>query len=157
MHGILRTVVAVFVLIGFASSASDFGLLLSTAWAASPERTRCPLHAAKCCCPKVCQSPPPTRPSCHKSESGESGEGLKPAQRIPKAACVVKAGCGRSESAVAPPLSFKDFVPEPSEQIGFDGNSSLFHPPNNRLSLLDRSASVFHPPRDHQSTTQFGV
>ena len=93
MHGILRTVVAVVVLLAFSLSTTDLTLLLGASLKATPEGTSCPLHKTKCCCPKVCKTPPKVGAACHKP--GDSTERLGAAKTAPATACVLKAGCDK--------------------------------------------------------------
>jgi len=145
MHRTFRTVVTAFVLVVFSLSATDSGLLLSASWKVTAEGWSCPLHAAKCCCPKVCKTPPKAEPSCHKS--AEPTEQLSTSKTAPGAACVLKAGCGKETSVGFLPL-LKDFVPESLEQIGFDPSLSIFVSAKDRFFLMDSSLQFFHPPRN---------
>ena len=144
MHRTFRIVVATVVLVAFSLGATDSGLLLSAS--SKPEGESCPLHMAKCCCPKVCKSPPKKKPSCHKSI--EPIEQLSIAKTIPQAGCDLKAGCGTKETRVAFLQLLKDFVPESLEQIGFDQSRSLFVSATDQFLLLDASPQPFHPPRN---------
>lgn len=145
MHRIFRIVVAAVVLVAFSLGATDSGLLLSASFKPSEERGSCPLHMVKCCCPKVCKSPPKTKPSCHKA--AEPTEQLSTAKTT-QAGCVLKAGCGTKETRVAFLQLLKDFVPESLEQIGFDQSRSVFVSATDRFPLLDASPQFFHPPRN---------
>ena len=146
MHRIFRIVVTAFVLVAFSLSATDSGLLLSASWKATAEDGSCPLHTVKCCCPKVCKTPPKAEPSCHKS--AEPTEQLSTAKTASGAACVVKAGCGKQETTLGFLPLLKDFVPEALEQIGFDPSLSIFVSAKDRFLLLDSSPRFFHPPRN---------
>ena len=145
MHGIFRIVVTAVVLAAFSLSATD-SLLLSSGWKATAEDASCPLHRVKCCCPKVCKTPPKAEPSCHKS--AKPTEQLSTAETTSGAACVVKAGCGKQETSVGFLPLLKDFVPESLEQIGFDRSLSSLVSAKDRFLLLDSSPHFFHPPRN---------
>ena len=145
MHRMFRIVVATVVLLAFGLGATDLGLLLSAS-SKPAEGSSCPLHMTKCCCPKVCKSPPKAKPSCHKS--AEPTEQLSTAKTTPRAGCVLKAGCATKETHVAFLQLLKDFVPESLEQIEFDQSRSLFVNAMNQLFLLDASPQFFHPPRN---------
>jgi hypothetical protein len=144
MRPTFRIVVATVVLVAFSLGATDSGLLLSAS--SKPEGESCPLHMSKCCCPKVCKSPPKTKPSCHKSV--ELTERLSATKTAPQAGCVLKAGCGTKETRVAFLQLLKDFVPESLKQIGFDQSHSLFVNATDQFLLLDASPQFFHPPRN---------
>lgn len=146
MHRIFRIVVAAVVLVAFSLGATDSGLLLSASPKPAEGSGSCPLHMVKCCCPKVCKSPPKTKPSCHKA--AEPTEQLSTAKTTPQAGCVLKAGCGTKETRVAFLQLLKDFVPESLEQIGFDQSRSVFVSATDRFPLLDASPQFFHPPRN---------
>jgi len=144
MHRMLRIVVAAVVLVAFSLGATDSGLLAGLKPA--EESVSCPLHIVKCCCPKVCKTPPKTKPSCHKA--AEPTEQLSTVKTVPQAGCVLKAGCGTKETRVAFLQLLKDFVPESLEQIGFDQSRSVFVSATDRFLLLDVSPQFFHPPRN---------
>jgi len=146
MHRIFRIVVAAVVLVAFSSGATDSGLLLSASLKPAEESSSCPLHIEKCCCPKVCKSPPKTKPSCHKA--AEPTEQVSTAKAAPQVGCVLKAGCGTKEPRVAFLQLLKEFVPESLEQIGFDQSRSVFVSATDRFLLLDASPQFFHPPRN---------
>ena len=145
MHGILRTVVAAVVLLAFSLSTTDLSFLLGASLKAATEEASCPLHKTKCCCPKVCKTPPKVGASCHKP--AESAERLGTAKTAPTTACVLKAGCDKESFVGFLPL-LKDFVPESLGQIGFDTSLSVFVHAKNRFLLLDCSPQFFHPPRN---------
>jgi len=146
MHRILRAVVVAVVLVAFSLGATNSVPLLSAGLKATAGGQSCPLHTAKCCCPKVCKTPPKARPSCHKST--EPVDALSTAKAAPGAACVLKAGCDKNEPHVGFLPLLKDFVPESSEQIGFDPSLSIFIHARSRFVLLDCSPQLFHPPRN---------
>jgi hypothetical protein len=141
-----RIVVAAVVLVAFSLGATDSGLLLSASSKPAEGSNSCPLHMVKCCCPKVCKTPPKTKPSCHKS--AEPVEQLSMAKTSPQAGCVLKAGCDTKETHVAFLQLLKDFVPESLEEIGFDPSRSILAGVNDRFVLLDSSPQFFHPPRN---------
>ena len=146
MHGIFKRVVAALVLVAFSLSTTDLSFLLGASLKARAEHASCPLHKTKCCCPKVCKTPPKAKPSCHKS--AEPTEELSTAMTAPAPGCVLKAGCDKKETSVGFLPLLKDFVPEPLEQIGFDPSLSIFVHAKNRFLLLDCSPQFFHPPRN---------
>src|ERR1051325_6866377 len=98
MHRMFRIVATALVLVAFSLSATDLSLLLSAGWNATAEDAKCQLHREKCCCPKVCKTPPKAEPTCHKS-AGPT-ERSTAAERIPASACIVKAGCGKQETSL---------------------------------------------------------
>ena len=143
MYGIYRIVVAAVVLVAFSFGATDSGLLLSASSKSAERSGSCPLHTVKCCCPKICKTPPKTKPSCHKP-----ADQLSSAKTTPRASCVLKAGCDTKETHVAFLQSLKDFVPESLEQVGSDQSRSVFVSATDRCLLLDASPQFFHPPRN---------
>ena len=134
MHRRLRIIAAIVALVAFSSTATDSGRLLSVSWKAAVNDASCPLHTTKCCCPKVCKTPPKVEPSCHKS--------ARPTE------CVLKAGCGSTETFVGFLPLLKDFVPESLEHVAYDSSRSVFAAPGHRFLLLDSSPRFFHPPRN---------
>jgi hypothetical protein len=147
MHRIIRIVAAAFMLVAFSWSATDSGLLLSAVRQTKTESGSCPLHTVKCCCPKVCKTPPKVEPSCHKSAKPTS-QLNRAAAPASGAACVLKAGCGEKDNLVGFLPLLKDFVPESLEQIKIDPNLSILVSAKDRFLLLDCSTPFFHPPRN---------
>src|SRR5262249_23364055 len=143
--GNLRVVVAVVALVTFSLTATDTSFLLSRSWA-KVEDSGGPLHIGKCCCPKLCKTPPQSAPSCHKS-AGQI-EKLNSAATAPGAVCVLKGGCGKAEPVLGFHTLLKEFVPEPPEQIGFDPSLCIFGGTQISFLLLDSSIGFFHPPRN---------
>ena len=147
MHRRLRIIAAIVALVAFSSTATDSGRLLSASWKAPAKDPSCPLHRAKCCCPKVCKTPPKVEPSCHKS--GQAAEQANAATKAtPMTECVLKAGCGSTETFVGFLPLLKDFVPESLEHVAYDSSRSVFAAPGHRFLLLDSSLRFFHPPRN---------
>jgi hypothetical protein len=146
MRRILRIIAATVLLVAFSLSATDSVLLLSAGWKATAEEASCPLHRTKCCCPKVCKTPPKAEPICHKS--AEPKEQVTTAGTTRKAACIVKAGCEKPDTFMGFLPLLKDFVPEPLERIGGDPSRSIFVSAKDRFLLLDCSSPFFHPPRN---------
>ncbi len=133
------------VLVAFSWTATDTSPLLRASWAKA-EESSCPLHIAKCCCPKLCKTPPKSAPSCHKPAGPV--EKLNSAETASDAACVVKAGCGKTEQVLGFHTLLKEFVPELPEQIGFDPSLYIFGGTQSSFLLLDSSIGFFHPPRN---------
>ena len=146
MHRCLRIIAAIVVLVAFSSTATDSGRLLSASWKAAAKDPSCPLHRTKCCCPKVCKTPPKAEPSCHKSAQPTEQAGA--VTKAPTTECVLKAGCGSTDTFVGFLPLLKDFVPESLEQIECDSSRSVFASPRHRFLLLDSSLRFFHPPRN---------
>ena len=146
MHRRLRIIAAVFVLVAFTSTATDSGRLLSASWKAAKDAS-CPLHRTKCCCPKVCKTPPKVEPSCHKS-SRATERASTATKATSRTECVLKAGCGSTETSVGLLPLLKDFVPESLEHVAYDSSRSVFATPGHRFLLLDSSPQFFHPPRN---------
>lgn len=146
MHRIFRIVVAMVVVAAFGLSATDSGFLLSASWKAAAEDSSCPLHTVKCCCPKICKTPPQAKPACH--QSAEPAEQLSTAKTTPGAVCELKAGCGTKQTTLSLLPLLKDFVPESSEHTGFDPSLSIFVSAKDRFLLLDSAPLFFHPPRN---------
>jgi hypothetical protein len=145
MHRILRIVVAAVVLVAFSFVATDSGFLLASLNPAQGSGS-CPLHMAKCCCPKACKTPPKAKPSCHKSAAPI--EQVSTAKATAGDACVLKAGCDTKETRVAFLHLLKDFVSESLEATGFDPARSILPGAKDRFPLLDSSPQFFHPPRN---------
>ena len=147
MHRSLRIIAAVFVLVAFSSTATDSGRLLSANWKALTKDPSCPLHRTKCCCPKVCKTPPKAEPSCHKSEQ-PAEQASAATKTSTKTDCVLKAGCSPTETSEGFLRLLKEFVPESLERIECDSSRSVLATPRHRFLLLDSSPRFFHPPRN---------
>ena len=140
-----RILVAGFLLVVFGLGATEAGLLLSASWPGTSNDGRCPLHAVKCCCPKVCKIPPKAKPSCHKSD--DSASKVSPTQTSGDT-CIVKAGCDKEQGSLGYLPLLKDYLPEILQEIDFDPNPSILANGNDRFHLLDCSPAFFHPPRN---------
>ena len=145
MRQIFRIAVAAIVLVTFSLGATDFGLLLSAGSKPGAQSDGCPLHMAKCCCPKVCKAEMKAKPSCHNSAAPKAE--LSTAKSPSGAGCVLKAGCGTKKAPMGWVSLLKDFVPESLEKVAFDQTRSVLIGTTDRLLLLDSSPQFFHPPR----------
>ena len=141
-----RILVGGFLLVAFGLGATNASLLLGASWLGAANGS-CSLHAAKCCCPKICKvkAPPTTKPSCHKSDQPVSK--ISPVQTTGDT-CVVKAGCDREENSLGYLPLLKDYLPEALEHVDFDPNRSILASGKDRFLLLDCSPPFFHPPKD---------
>jgi hypothetical protein len=140
-----RILVAGFLLVVFGLGATEAGLLFGASWLGMANDGRCPLHTVKCCCPKVCKTPPKAKPSCHKSDDSASKVS---STQTSGDACIVKAGCDKKQHSLGYLPLLKDCLPEVLQKIDFDPNLSILPSRNGRFLLLDCSPAFFHPPRN---------
>lgn len=140
-----RILVAGFLLVVFGLGATEAGFLFGASWLGASNDGGCPLHTVKCCCPKVCKTPPKAKPSCHKSDDSASKVS---SIQTSSDTCIVKAGCDKKQHSLGYLSLLKDYLPEVLQKVDFDPNLSILASRNDRLLLLDCSPAFFHPPRN---------
>ncbi len=138
--------IAVVLLLAFVCSATELSAFAQT-WRVSSQTAKpasCPMHASKCCCPKVCKAPKKAteKAGCHTANK-ESQSASAPAPT-----CFVKAGCEQKDTVAFATSLAKEFVLESAQQLIQASDGSPFRVSATSYLLFGHLSLPFHPPKN---------